>query len=224
MPCTGSVKSGDSFMLSCLSPRRPCCGPKAAVNFKSFRFERASSECTRSRVTDAGCASSATRLPASGRRSAGSSSSLSMPSFIELQRERFAVMEIRLAGRMPERPVGQRAVFVLDDRRQADRKTSAVSQAIEAYAPLDLEPACGAAHGNARIQLLVRERNAVAITLKRVRGPLARGREIEFVVREQALAADEYLAAGVLPQPVGAKRIAAGFRMARERNRVIGRA
>ena len=31
MPCTGSVKSGDSTMLSCLSPRSPCCGPKAAV-------------------------------------------------------------------------------------------------------------------------------------------------------------------------------------------------
>src|SRR6266702_6617968 len=206
MPCTGSEKSGDSIMLSCLSPRRPCWGPKAAVNFKSFRFERASSECVRSRVTDAGCARSATRLPASGLRSAGSSSSRSIPNFIELQRERFAVVEIRLAGRMPERPVGQRAAFVLDDRRQADRKTSAVSQAVEAYAPLDLEPACGAAHGNARIQLLVRERNAVAIALKRVRGPLARGREIEFVVPGQAFAADEYLAAGVLPQPVGATR------------------
>ena len=31
MPCTGSRKSGDSTMLSCLSPRRPCCGPNAAV-------------------------------------------------------------------------------------------------------------------------------------------------------------------------------------------------
>src|SRR5713226_181875 len=233
MPCTGSVKSVDSIMLSCLSPRSPCWGPNAASSLMPSSAASASSECARSRVTDAGCASSATRLPASGRRSAGSSSSLSMPSFIELQRERLAVM--------------------------ADRKIAVVSQAIEAYARFDLELACGAAHGNARIQLLVRERNAVAISRKRVRGPLARGREIEFVIRGQVLAADEYFAAGVLPQPVGAarlarrrdaqaaeisleevgrheklfrcsanarrnaaQRIAARFRMARERNRVIG--
>ena len=28
----GRAKSGDSIMLSCLSPRSPCCGPKAAVS------------------------------------------------------------------------------------------------------------------------------------------------------------------------------------------------
>ena len=33
MPCSGSVKSGDSTILSCLSPRSPCCGPNAAVTF-----------------------------------------------------------------------------------------------------------------------------------------------------------------------------------------------
>ena len=35
IPCTGSVKSSDSIMLSCLSPRNPCWGPKAATNLIS---------------------------------------------------------------------------------------------------------------------------------------------------------------------------------------------
>ena len=68
MPWTGSLKSGDSTMLSCLSPRRPCCGPKAAVSVRSPQAASASSEWVRSAVTEAGCASSATRLPASGAR------------------------------------------------------------------------------------------------------------------------------------------------------------
>ena len=76
------VKSGDSIMLSCLSPRSPCCGPKAAASLMSPQAASASSECIRSAVTEAGCASSATRRPASGARSAGSPISRSMPNFI----------------------------------------------------------------------------------------------------------------------------------------------
>ncbi len=37
---TGSVKSSNSTILSCLSPRRPCCGPNAAVTLEPGRDER----------------------------------------------------------------------------------------------------------------------------------------------------------------------------------------
>src|ERR1051325_361287 len=79
MPCTGSLKSGDSIMLSCLSPRRPCCGPKAALILISLHEANASSVCVRSFVTEAGCASKATRLPPSGARREGSLRSRSTP-------------------------------------------------------------------------------------------------------------------------------------------------
>jgi hypothetical protein len=76
------MKSGDSIMLSCLSPRRPCCGPKAAVIFRSPHAANASSECVRSGVTEAGWASNAMRLPLSGARKVGSVISRSMPNFM----------------------------------------------------------------------------------------------------------------------------------------------
>ena len=37
---TGSVKSGDSIILSCMSPRTPCCGPKTAEMLTPGRDER----------------------------------------------------------------------------------------------------------------------------------------------------------------------------------------
>ena len=88
MPCTGSLKSGDSIMLSCLSPRSPCCGPKAALIFMSPQAASASSECVRFSVTDAGWASNATRLPDSGARRVRSAINRSMPNFMASPPER----------------------------------------------------------------------------------------------------------------------------------------
>ena len=82
MPSSGSLKSGDSIMLSCLSPRMPCCGPNAAASLMSPQAAKASSACVRSAVTDAGCASKATRRPCSGARKAGSLIKRSMPNFM----------------------------------------------------------------------------------------------------------------------------------------------
>ena len=63
MPCTGSSKSADSTMLSCLSPRRPCCGPKAAVSWTSPQRRERIEGMRQLRVTEAGCASSARARP-----------------------------------------------------------------------------------------------------------------------------------------------------------------
>src|SRR6266850_2441783 len=202
MRCTGSVKSGDSIMLSCLSPRSPCCGPNAATRSRSPSAASASSECTRSRVTDAGCASSATRRPASDFRSARSSSRRSIPNFIELRDERIGVVEIRLAGRVLERPIRKSAVFVFHYRRKRQRQR----RPVDPYKGVELQFFPAVTHANAGIQLLIHERRAVAIACERVRGPFARGRQIEFAVAGQALAGDEDLAAGVLPEPGGDAR------------------
>jgi hypothetical protein len=85
----------------------------------------ASSECVRSAVTEAGCASSATRRPASGARKAGSAIRRSMPNFMvhgrrKFERKAIGVMEVRLAGWMRQGPIGHAAALVFDQRRQAE--------------------------------------------------------------------------------------------------------
>src|SRR5262245_49194886 len=200
MPCPGSLKSADSTMLSCLSPRSPCCGPNAAA-MRTPAAASASSECASSRVTEAGCASSATRRPASGFASARSPTSRSMPNFIELERERLRMVEVRLAGRVAQRPVRKASAVLLDHRRQADAQLSLRLQRnrrrqLEALRVL-LDPD----HGSH-----VTRRHSLAITVERIARPFARRREIEFAVAGRAVARDEELAAGMLPEALGLAR------------------
>src|SRR5688572_12707576 len=198
MRCTGSTKSSDSTMLSCLSPRSPCCGPNAAVSRKPVS-PSASSECTSSCVTDAGCARSATRRPASGLRNALSSTRRSMPSFIELQGECVRVMEIGLAGRMTERPLRARALLVLDHCGETDPNPSRrISDLCR-----QLEPSRRPYHDDGRVG--DGERTSFPVTGELVRGPFPGWREIEFPVSRQR-ACDEHFAAGVPPQALGGAR------------------
>src|SRR5689334_14632741 len=199
MPCTGSRKSGDSTMLSCLSPRRPCWGPKAALSRTSPHAASASSECTSPAVTEAGCARRATRRPASGRRSFASSTRRSMPSFIELEGERVAMVEVRLRQRMAQRPVRERACLVLDHGGQAEAQSSAENAGDLA---LHLE---GTFHAGADPRRrAVERRAALAIARETVGGPFARRRKIELLVRGLAGRAEKQLEAGMAPQPVDA--------------------
>src|SRR6478752_4277764 len=79
----------------------------------------------RSRVTGAGCARSATRLPSSGRISSGSARSRSIPNEVmraclrKVCGEASGVVEV---GPVPfwmrERPVGLGAVLLFEDRRE----------------------------------------------------------------------------------------------------------
>src|SRR5688572_5736880 len=192
MPCTGSLKSGDSTMLSCLSPCNPCCGPSAADR-RTPAAASASIECTRLRVTEAGCASSATRRPLRRFASAGSSASRSMPNCIELHREGVRVVKVRLAGRMAQRPIRNRAALLLDHGRKAELQLLAS----HIDAGRELEPLAAALHRNRRRSRL--RLPTFAVGGEAVRRPLARGREVEFLVRARAGLRDEELAAGVLP-------------------------
>ena len=196
-------------MLSCLSPRRPCCGPNAAVRPKSSCAASASSECVRSRVTDAGCASSATRRPASGLRTARSSSSRSMPNFIAPARASVNVAgswKSGLVAAVRERPVGERAVVGLDDGRESgvercrlrelrqrrERDLRAQVEAIRHAAALDR----GAGHLG---------RGAVAAAAGEAVGrPVAGRRKVEFVIAVAPIGTQEYLEAGMLPETVAA--------------------
>ena len=108
MPSSGSLKSGDSIMLSCLSPRKPCWGPKAAVSRMSGSRARASREWVRSSVTEAGCASRAKRQPCRDWRSAGCCSRRSIANFMTTLR------------RVNCLSYAFRAVPVVTQRRQCD--------------------------------------------------------------------------------------------------------
>src|SRR5918993_1380667 len=125
MPWTGSVKSSDSTILSCLSPRSPCCGPNAAVSLTPAAAS-ASRLWVRSRVTDAGWASKATRWPSSGLRNSGSASSRSIPNKVmldclrKLRGEAIGMVEIGQFRRVGKRPVGLGAVLLFQHRRQSE--------------------------------------------------------------------------------------------------------
>src|SRR2546426_11575511 len=197
-------------MLSCLSPRRPCCGPKAAESLMSERLPSASSECTSSRVTEAGCASSATRFPASGARRSRSASSRSIPNFIELQRKGARVVEVGPVARMRERPVRQAAARFFDDRGEADgqaRPDIGRREPREIHERVEIEPRDARLDSNLRVQDFVGECPALAVSGERISGPLPRRREIEFMVGRRALLPHEELAAGMAPElPAYARR------------------
>ena len=94
----------------------PSSGPVAViagVSIGSFvsntMVASASSECTRSRVTEAGWASSATRLPTSGFRSDASLKSRSMPNCIELAQQIIAKgLSVRDAERLAQQKKAKR--------------------------------------------------------------------------------------------------------------------
>src|SRR3954469_9915108 len=194
MPCTGSVKSGDSIMLSCLSPRSPCCGPNAALSWTPGSEASASSEWARFASTDAGCATSAMRRPASGWRSALSSSSRSIPNFIELQGKGVAMMEIRLSGGVPERPVRKRGVVFFDDGGQSEHE---LPRRRNPHAGAELERLGRAAHRDRRFLACIGR--GLPIRGKDVARPFGGRRKIELHVALAGALGDEELASRVLP-------------------------
>src|SRR5882762_308798 len=210
MPCTGSVKSGDSTMLSCLSPRSPCCGPNAALSLMSRSAASASRLCARSRVTEAGCARSATRLPASGARSARSARSRSMPKFIELERKCVAVVKVGLARGVPQRPIGHAAGVLLDNHGEPEAQAAARvrrRQARQIDQRVKVELALARLDRDLRIENLIYKRRALAVAGECIGRPFAGGRKVELMVAVLAGGAHEHLAAGAPPElPADARR------------------
>src|SRR5580658_5973678 len=216
MPCTGSRKSAVSIMLSCLSPRRPCCGPKAADSFRSAQAARASSEWVSRWVTEAGCASNATRRPVSGLRSAGSVNKRSMPNRMasDLEAEAVGVVKIRPVAGMAQGPVAQLTLGTLDDGRDAQPQVAGqVRGHLDIGAqqqPVGLGPKLDAGGADPGKRCHTR-----TVTGKAVRRPLARGGQVELEVRARGYMADEDFHAGMTPQSSGGLvRIRAGPRAA----------
>ena len=216
MPWAGSRKSGDSTMLSCLSPRSPCWGPKAADNVTSSSAAIASSECVRSAVTDAGCASRATRRPLSGPSQLRFGQK---PVDAELHHvlarsisrtNPAATVEVGFLRAVRERPVRHLSVQVLDDGREPDQQRAVAGQGeqrLERNDGLERHPVLRDADRDARRCRIGERDHPVAIGREAVRGPLGGRREIELAVGKRALSADEGLEAGVLPQPVRLPRL-----------------
>src|SRR6187401_721342 len=200
MPCTGSLKSGDSIMLSCLSPRSPCCGPKAALIFISPQAASASSECVRFSATDAGRASRV-------RRSTG----LCQISWLHRQREftneTVCVMEVRLTRWMRQRPIGDAAIRVLDHGREAETPRAVTRQARESIRiqrRLQNALFCTRVHFDRNTGDLIGHTHAAPVAAELVCRPLSGGRKVKLIVLRVRRSTDEGLETRMPPEPVAA--------------------
>ena len=115
-------------MLSCLSPRRPCCGPNAAVTFDRPRDQRVEGvrqiARDRGRMRDQRHALALERLPQFrvGEQAVDAEfHSALAPSSRSSTAKQAAMWKSGLPGGMGERPVGLGAVLLLDHRGQAHR-------------------------------------------------------------------------------------------------------
>src|SRR6185295_17184405 len=227
---TGSVKSSDSTILSCLSPRRPCCGPNAAVTL-SPAATSASTLWVRSRVTDAGWARIATREPSSGLRRSGSASSRSIPNSTEViasaakqsrgagaldcrvaallamtksrkpRGETGGIVEVGLVALgMGERPIGFGPVGLLENGGQAELPDDVGGDGDGRAERPPGEVVVHADVGRRRLGVLA----AVPVAGEIIGGPLPRRGEVPFAVRIATVGAQECLEAGGLPQILGA--------------------
>ena len=109
-------------MLSCLSPRMPCCGPKAAdepeVLVRRERVDRVREVGgDGGRVREQRDAAAVERLAHGAVEQQAVDAELHRPA--DPQREGRRVVEVGLRAAMRERPVGQVAVVRLDDRGDA---------------------------------------------------------------------------------------------------------
>ena len=213
MPCTGSLKVGNSIMLSCLSPRRPCCGPKAAMSLMSSHAAKASSECVKSSVTEAGCASNATRLPLSGARKAGSAISRSIPNFMVATVGKIHAQSNRNDGN-PPCPVDAPTPSMIYGHwfprsRPRDRGAIQHHRASPTTSPAPARPAMSSTRGSiAPRSAAHRARphlHPTSVAAETIGRPLCRGRKVEFVIRGAGRTADECLEAGVPPQLIGTR-------------------
>ena len=184
----------------------------------------------RSRVTDAGCASNATRLP---RKPFAQRARSEQAIQTELHRalpssehgESRGVVKVGLVARVPQREIARRARAILDDGRQAHAPRP---WCVGERARFPCWPSHAARSASRATAIdggaCKRERpHALPIAVELVRGPLRRRREIELAVASTGAGGDERLEARVLPEPLGAlRRRAARNRELRQARRSTG--
>ena len=191
MPCTGSVKSGRLdhvvLLVAAQAVLRAERGADAAAR-AARPAHRASASGRASRKPGAPAAPRA--LPASGSRSAAILEQAVDAEFHAVrtsQREPIGVMEVRLARRMAQRPVGEAAGLVFDHRCEC--RGAAAARRQDPRRPRD--PAsrrargAGGAAATCSPGALRQIRSGVmpaAVIIEVIRRPVERGREVEFVV------------------------------------------
>src|SRR5436190_17200407 len=147
---------------------------------------------------------------AASPRSTSSEWKRSGADFIDLQGEGFPMVEVGLARRVPQCPIGDVAALLLDHHGKADgkwctrigrRKPRQVGKGVEIEAPRRR------LHSDLGIQRFICQGGPFAITPEGIVGPFARRRKIELVISVGAFRAHEKLAAGMAPQlPADARR------------------
>jgi len=180
-------------MLSCLSPRRPCCGPNAAVTRRSPRATSASSECSRLAVTepDAPAARRGVR-PAAGavpaRRAAGRCRSSPWQGAVDLEHEaRRSWKSGRsdgCASAQCETPPSLRSMTAARPSRNVE--SPAVRAVSRADDGLERDPVVRDAGRHARRRRVLERRHAFPVAGEAVERPLRRRREIELAIGDDA--------------------------------------
>ena len=212
MPCTGSVKSGDSTMLSCLSPRRPCCGPNAAASSTSGSAASASSACVEIARHGRGMREQRDALAAQALAQRARSE---QPIEAELHRalpssstaKPAASWKSGFFARVLQRAVRAAARAVLDDGREADApRPWCVGERTDFYGGRHMKLVGRLRHGNRRGRRELERPHPLPVAVERVRCPLRRRREIELEVARPLRRRDERLEARVLPQSLSALR------------------
>src|SRR5215471_2356897 len=110
------------------------------------------------------------------------------------------MMKVRVAGWMPQSPVGEPTVALLDHRgkRQAQRACLADrSESREVHGRHQLESIAAAANLQSGRLIESGGAHAGAVVIEVIRRPVERGREVEFVVAGSADHPDEGLEAGM---------------------------
>lgn len=124
-------------------------------------------------------------------------------------RKAIEMMEIRLAGRMRQGPIGLAAVHVFGDRGEAETPPDVPRQArkfIQAQRGLQCVALRRRLPLDAGRADLRRDTHPASVAAEPIGGPRGRGREVELVVRGARSGADECLEAGLLPKLMAARR------------------
>ena len=189
-------------MLSCLSPRSPCCGPKArpARHPRSQPARRANERDRASPTPDAQAAPladprvvlAALDLRANGQYRTSSSSRANASGW----------WKSGLPGgclSAQYESVPESSSITADSPSRKSRVDVHRRQVAKAHAGVELQFSCRVAHGNLRIQRLVRQNSTVTIAHEGVCRPLTGRSKVELMVCKRSFARHESLATRVLP-------------------------
>lgn len=85
------------------------------------------------------------------------------------------VMEIRIAGRMPQSPVRKATIILFDDRSESDAQGDGVieiNKIVQVHRRLELKPMLSPVNGNGWNSTYLSGRHALPVGIEAVNGPI----------------------------------------------------